>query len=199
MLRQLSYTVGCLSVGILLGSLLSSGLLAAPVLRLPQDITGCPVAMVRVGPVCVDKYEASVFPNADRSGTQLGVSTDDYTSSAGCADDGTGCGSIFAASKVGATPSTWITWFQAQHACANVGKRLLRNGEWQIAAAETPDPGTDDDSTNCNITSDAVDPVPTGSRSLCKSRWEVFDMVGNVWGSGWRTGCRAQQGAAVGV
>jgi hypothetical protein len=163
----------------LVGVVWAGGAAAAPVpvpvLNLPQDIIGCPADMVRVGPVCVDKYEASVFPNADGSGEQLGVSTDDY----GCGDDGNDCASIFAVSQVGVTPSTQITWFQAQQACLNVGKRLVRNGEWQAAAAGTPDPGTDDGSTDCNITSDDVS--LTGSRSLCQSRWGVYDMVGNVW------------------
>ncbi|MBI3797233.1 MAG: SUMF1/EgtB/PvdO family nonheme iron enzyme [Deltaproteobacteria bacterium] len=88
-------------------------------------------------------------------------------------------------SIAGVKPSANLTWFQAQQACANAGKRLLRNGEWQVAAAGTPDPGAaDDDSTTCNTTNDgfpANDPVNTGSRSACVSRWGAFDMVGNVW------------------
>ena len=81
-------------------------------------------------------------------------------------------------------PSANLTWFQAQQACGNAGKRLLANAEWQMAAAGTPDPGTDNGSTDCNITNQGFptnDPVNTGSRANCVSRWGVFDMVGNMW------------------
>src|SRR5262249_57430321 len=66
------------------------------------------------------------------------------------------------------------------------GKRLLTNREWQGAAAGTPDPGTDDGTTDCNVVR-ALDAVSTGSRSSCKSAWGVFDMVGNVdeWVADW--------------
>jgi formylglycine-generating enzyme required for sulfatase activity len=161
----------------------------------------CPKDSVGVGNVCVDLYEASVWeiPAGNKGlinkvqqgnatlagltagGTQRGVGgIDDYP----CDDNGNDCDTIYAVSLAGVKPSADLTWFQAQQACANAGKRLLRNGEWQMAAAGTPDPGTDNDSTDCNITDDgfpANDPVNTGSRSACVSRWGAFDMVGNVW------------------
>ena len=86
----------------------------------------------------------------------------------------------------GVQPSACITWFQANQACLLSGKRLLTNGEWQGAAAGTPDPGTDNGTTDCNIAA-AGHPVNTGSRSSCKSAWGVFDMVGNVdeWVADW--------------
>jgi len=94
---------------------------------------------------------------------------------------------IFARSVAEVTPSADITWFQTQEACANVGKRLLRNGEWQMAAAGTPDPGTDDESTDCNISGPPFAITPTGSRSNCVSNFGVFDMVGNLfeWVEDW--------------
>lgn len=79
-------------------------------------------------------------------------------------------------------PSSCITWFQANQACRLSGKRLLRNGDWQAAAQGTPDPGTDNGTTDCHISDISPDsPVNTGSRSSCKSSWGVFDMVGNVY------------------
>ncbi len=109
--------------------------------------------MVRVGPLCVDRFEASVWNTALAGGTQLGAGTDDYP----CLDTGNDCSEgaafpIYARSETGVTPASVITWFQAQQACANVGTRLLTNAEWQMAAAGTPDPGaTDDGSTQCAV------------------------------------------------
>jgi len=153
------------------------------------------------GTVCMDKYEASVWrvPNPTtvnkplvsriRRGTasaadlvaggatQLGViATDDY---APCADNGQNCANdIYAVSLPGVMPSANLTWFQAQAACTNAGKRLPSNAEWQAAVAGTADPGPDDRGTDCNTRSSMA--VPTGSRSACVSSAGAFDMVGNV-------------------
>jgi len=93
---------------------------------------------------------------------------------------------VYAVSIPGVHPNACITWFQTNQACLLSGKRLLTNREWQGAAAGTPDPGTDNGTTDCNI-STAGDAVNTGSRSNCKSSLGVFDMVGNVdeWAADW--------------
>ena len=143
---------------------------------------GCASDMVAVGPWCVDKYEASVWDSASCTGTQYGVNgagNDDYP--AGCNDNGDGCvGLIFACSLGPNTtkPSTWITWFQADLACANAGKELLPDAVWQIAALGTPDPGADN--SVCNVASLGT-PANTGTLSTCVSKRGVFDMAGNVW------------------
>lgn len=119
----------------------------------------CPsLSGVRVGLVCVDKYEASVWEipmgntvliNKVRNGSvtltnlttagavQRGVAVDDYP----CNDNGNNCTTIYAVSIPGVKPSRFITWLQAQQAAGNSRKRLLTNAEWQMAAAGTPDPG----------------------------------------------------------
>jgi hypothetical protein len=92
---------------------------------------------------------------------------------------------VYAVSIPGVPPTGCLTWFQANQACLLSGKRLLTNREWQGAAAGTPDPGTDDLTTDCAVNSPG--PVLTGSRSRCRSTWGVFDMVGNMdeWVAEW--------------
>lgn len=127
--------------------------------------------VVPVGPLCVDKYESSVWSVSNGTGTQYGFSSDNYPST--FPDSGNWTAKLYAVSKPGVTPSRFITWFQAQQACAASGKRLLTNAEWQMAAAGTPD------STACNISGSS--PVTTGSLGSCTSKWATSDMVGNVW------------------
>jgi hypothetical protein len=137
--------------------------------------------MVRVGFLCVDKYEASVWSVYDGTGTQYGAGSDDYPST--FPDTGNWTVPLYAVSKAGMTPSRYITWFQAQQACALSGKRLLTNTEWQGAATRTQtayEPNPDNGTTDCN-TSTASTVANTGSRSSCVSTWDAYDMVGNVW------------------
>jgi hypothetical protein len=124
--------------------------LAAPAYAaFPADpVTKCAPDAVLAGSVWVDKYEASVWriPALNPSGrsnkglitkvrkgkataadlsaggaTPLGVAGDDYTP---CTDNGQNCkDDIYAVSLVGVTPSAYITWFQAQEAYTNAGKR----------------------------------------------------------------------------
>ena len=139
------------------------------------SVKQCGDDAVVAGTVCMDKYEASVWrvPNptttnaslvkkiqqgkatlADLTGggaTQFGTASDDY---APCADNGQNCANdIYAVSLPGVTPSAYITWFQAQEACANARKRLPTNAEWQVAVNGTPDPGPDNGTTDCNTAS----------------------------------------------
>jgi len=139
-----------------------------------SDGFSCPEGMVKVGSFCIDKYEASVW-SSPTGGTQYGVSSDNYP----CNDNGNDCGKnasnpIYARSIAGVTPSRYITWFQAAQACANVGKRLCTNMEWQTAASGTPD-----NSTDCNINTSGVE--NTDARPNCVSSWGVYNMVGNLW------------------
>lgn len=169
----------------------------------PLFAASCPRDAVKVGTTCIDRYEASIWrvpAGADalvkkiRKGsatvadftaggaTQLGAAKLD-----GCgADYGDGFPSsgnwtepVYAVSVPGVLPSTCVTWFQAEQACALSEKRLPTNQEWQRAAAGTPDPGFDDGATTCNL-GYTFGPVPTGSRPGCVSSWGVYDLSGNV-------------------
>jgi formylglycine-generating enzyme required for sulfatase activity len=157
----------------------------------------------------MDKYEASVWrvpnPTTTNKGlvakirqgtatardlkvhgaTQLG--TPDDFGYAPCTASGQNCtNDIYAVSLPGVTPSAAMTWFQAQQACTNAGKRLPSNAEWQAAVAGTPDPGPDNGTTDCNTNSTST-VAPTGSRSSCVSARGAFDMVGNLleWVADW--------------
>lgn len=168
----------------------------------------CGVDAVVAGTVCMDTYEASVWriPNPLTTNavlvkkvqlgkatlanliaggaTQLGTAADDY---APCADNGQNCANdIYAVSLPSVLPSAFVTWFQAQEACANSAKRLPTNAEWQIGANGTPDPGPDDHAMDCNSANDATATL-TGSRERCVSARGAYDMVGNVaeWVADW--------------
>ena len=136
----------------------------------------------------VQRGTATLPTLINNGATQYGAESDNYDL-ASCLDTGAGCTDVYAVSIPGVTPSRFITWFQAAAACRNASKRLLTNAEWQTAALGTPDPGTAGDGvTTCNTT--AAQPVATGSGGACRSDAGVFDMVGNVWESGSRTGCK---------
>jgi formylglycine-generating enzyme required for sulfatase activity len=132
----------------------------------PDDV------MVKVGSVCIDRYENSIW-DARKGGNQIaGVPIP-------CNDNGQDCDNIFARSVAGTTPAPSITWFQAQQALANSGKRLPTNAEWQMAVAGTPD------SSACNVSNAGFQ--NTGSSPGCISRFGANDMVGNLseWVADW--------------
>jgi formylglycine-generating enzyme required for sulfatase activity len=135
-------------------------------------------AMVKVGSVCIDKYEASVW-SSPTGGTQFGATSDNYP----CSDNGQNCTNIYARSVAGVKPSAFITYFQAQQALANSGKRLPTNAEWQMAVAGTPD------TTACNVGNPpALGSVAnTGAKAACVSNHGANDMVGNLfeWVADW--------------
>jgi formylglycine-generating enzyme required for sulfatase activity len=113
----------------------------------------------------------------------LGAGSDDY---APCTGTGQNCANdIYAVSLPSVIPSAFITWFQAQEACANAGKRLPTSAEWQVGANGTPDPGPDNRTTDCNTLTGSAS--LTGARSACVSARGAFDMVGNLeeWVADW--------------
>src|SRR5438128_10142559 len=135
------------------------------------DLTGGGATQLSPSSSCSPVYPAD-FPNDGNATPVLGSSPPSP--------------GVYAVSISGVHPSACVTWFQANQACLLSGKRLLTNHEWQGAAAGTPDPGTDNGTSDCNISA-AGDAVNTGSRSNCKSSWGMFDMVGNVdeWVADW--------------
>jgi formylglycine-generating enzyme required for sulfatase activity len=140
--------------------------------------------MVKVGSLCVDKYEASIWQNPDGTGIAYGVLNGQTRYPSGFPETGNWTTPLYTVSRAGVKPSTGVTWFQAQQACALSGKRLLTNAEWQMAAAGTPD------STACNVNNPNPDGTITGAYTGCASNYQVNDMVGNVseWVADWMHG-----------
>ena len=132
--------------------------------------TNGPDEMVKVGDFWVDRYESSVWENADCSGAQFG-DTNDWDETSGFPLHGSFTNPYYACSVAGVTPSAHITWFRAQAACAASGKRLLTNGEWQAASAGT------EDGAGCAVFEDGVRLTGAGT---CVSHWGAEDMIGNL-------------------
>jgi hypothetical protein len=143
--------------------------------------------IVKVGDFWVDRYEASVWGNADCTGTQYGGAEDNWATVGGSFPyHGSFSTPLYACSVRDVTPSRWLTWFQAQSACAAAGKRLLTNAEWQAAVAGTVDPGSNSADGPC--LTGAVGPRITGragalpgGAGTCISYWGVEDMIGSLW------------------
>jgi formylglycine-generating enzyme required for sulfatase activity len=120
--------------------------------------------MVRVGDFWIDRYEVSACPGGSL-GSWPGNGND--TTAAAC-------------STTEVSPQTNITWFQAAQMCANAGKHLCTNAEWQAAVAGTPDPGKSSGLDGECVT-DATGLRMTGQGTKCRSRYGAEDMIGNVW------------------
>jgi hypothetical protein len=168
------------------------------------SIGACPPDAVPLGPVCVDKYEASVWQvpaaRADivrqiKSGTITKAALVDAgaiqvreASAEGCDFeeygpafplDGNYTEPRYAVSLPGVVPSNCITARQATAACALAGKRLLALSEWYHAAIGTPFPEQDDGVSTCVLHAPA--PLASGSRAACVSTIGAFDMLGNLY------------------
>ena len=147
---------------------IANGAVTAPKLgcqgNSPSDV------MIKVGSACVDRYEASIW-DAPTGGNQI-------TGAIPCSANGEDCDDIYARSVSGVAPRADITYFQAQQALANSGKRLATNAEWQMAVAGTPNSGQAPGSEDCNTSSAGAE--PTGERANCISRHGANDMIGNL-------------------
>jgi len=127
----------------------------------------------------VDRYEASIWQNADGTGVQYGLaSAGEYPST--FSESGEYTAALYALSVAGVRPSSYLTWFQADAACEASGKRLPTGTEWMRAARGTQDPGSHAGTGGYCVTN-ASGPRNTGQGTLCVSRWGAQDMIGNMW------------------
>jgi TolA-binding protein len=145
----------------------------------------------------IDRFEASVWSTPDGTagaaqGVPFGVGGKDYpTSFPENGQFSAATSLLFARSQRGVTPSRFLTWFQAQAACAASGKRLPTNEEWQLAAAGTPDPTQTSDGSNGKCLTGPNGPRATGAPNAhinCASAWGAEDMIGNLseWTLTWQ-------------
>lgn len=154
------------------------------------------VNLVGKGPASfwIDRTEASIWTTPE--GHQTGDwkfgdkddSSDDFPKN-GQVKKG---GELYAISGPGAHPARYVTWFQAQQACAASGKRLPSVEEWLRAARGTVKPdeaGSDGTTYKCYIggvsnivrdTGNAIDPNGTDATTSCVSYWGAEDMIGNL-------------------
>ena len=88
--------------------------------------------------------------------------------------------------KPGAPPMVGVTWIEAEALCAEQGKRLPTEFEWEKAdrgpAGQPYSYGSRFDPQAARIFSLASEPAyRTGSYLRCKSPYGAFDMTGGVW------------------
>ena len=163
-----------------------------------DDIVLCTAGrdeMVKVGDFWVDRYEATVWTDADcttgiEENVPYGSEGTDYPETFPYHGQVYNLENrLYACSVPDVTPSRYLTWFQAQSACTASGKRLISNAEWQAAVEGTVDPGastadvgacrTGPDLSSPRLTNSAGD--APGIRGSCVSFWGAEDMIGNVW------------------
>jgi formylglycine-generating enzyme required for sulfatase activity len=160
------------------------------------DITLCVRGsdeMVRVGDFWIDRYEAVIvdatqYANGKCSGAGVPFGQSSYEYLSTFPRTGNWTAPLYACSMVGVKPSAYMTWFQAQEACALSGKRLCTNEEWQAAAAGTYDTTGTETGNQCHIKTTNTSPRMTGlagstpgGTDSCISMWGTEDMIGNLW------------------
>ncbi len=145
--------------------------------------TACPAALMAQvtrtdGTIfCIDRFEATADQDALGNTQQ---NTDETAL--------TGDGSTSAVARVALAvkPTTGVSWYQAQAACAHAQKRLCTTAEWEGAcrgSATLAYPyGNMYDEHACNGFYQFYphNPAPTGSFAACASQSGVYDLSGNV-------------------
>ncbi len=139
----------------------------------------------------IDVYEISVYDQADCTGTQYGLSPDDFP--AGFPVEGQRTTTLYACSMPSQLPSGYLSWFRARWACQAQGKRLCTATEWQ-KACQGPDRtaypyGQYLAAPACNIGwNEPADLAPTGYHPQCTNSGGAFDMSGNLFEWVWDEG-----------
>jgi hypothetical protein len=148
-----------------------------------RTFNGATDDMVKVGDYWIDRYEASWC-----GGGTLGADSGSDTTVAACSE----AGASTTSPNVDGALLRGMTWFRAAAVCANAGKHLCTNAQWQAAVSGTPDPGASDGTGGSCVTS-AAGPRSPGAGTSCRSKWGAEDMIGNMveWTADWRLAGRA--------
>ena len=139
---------------------------------------------------CIDLYESVLNTSAQCTGENYGQNSDDYP--AGFPDDvgeqpGNQTEPLYACNAPGLLPSRFHTWIQASEACANAGKTLCEEVDWQMACAGTEGRsypyGAAYSAAACNgldyfAGTDVM--MSGGEASGCVSPEGVYDLSGNA-------------------
>ncbi|MCA9366203.1 SUMF1/EgtB/PvdO family nonheme iron enzyme [Candidatus Kaiserbacteria bacterium] len=145
----------------------SSGTMLAQLLG-SNEQAGCPTGMLEIPTAgtftCVDQYEASPAPDCPESDTSELGSSQSNVADASCK----------AVAHAGVLPWRNLTREEAVLVCARSGKRLPTAAEWYQFALGSPDIAS-----VCNIDSGSL--RKAGTAADCRSTYDVYDVVGNVW------------------
>jgi hypothetical protein len=144
--------------------------------------------------VWIDAFEAAVFDAPDCTGTQYGVTADDYP--AGFPPEGDATVTLYACAVPDILPSGHLSWYRARRACEAQGKRLCQDAEWASTCASGTinryPYGNFFASGSCNDAwRHAGGPpgelAPTGSYPDCAGESLARDMSGNLaeWLQNW--------------
>lgn len=145
-----------------------SGSLVGLIIKESQ-INACPNGMVQVSvrgnALCVDIFEAS-----PSDGCEYGDPKNINQS-----NQNIGQQSCIPESKKRAVPWRFVSFTQAQEACAKADKRLPINEEWYRISIGISDVSA------CNVDTRGADSPRASVESECRSSSGVYDAVGNVW------------------
>lgn len=104
----------------------------------------------------------------------------------------------------GVKPRTQVSWAEAVRLCDDVGKRLCREDEWELACSNGQDweyvYGPEREADRCNTgqtMGDLASIAPAGSYPECVNQWGVYDLNGNV--SEWVAQTESDLGGTNGV
>jgi hypothetical protein len=138
-------------------------------------------------PYCIDRFEASLVDGAPGNPDQAAFGT-----------GGDGSTTARAVARRFAVPSRGVSYWQAQAACKNAGKRLCTADEWRVACRGDDDKtypyGDLFDAERCNgLEAGREDVVEAGAMFVnvdldsatvaggCVTQHGAYDMSGNLW------------------
>ncbi len=162
---------------------------------------GCPPEMVELKlkdkSFCIDRYESYIV-GYDKNGKpyryepkfEYVVKKDGKYQPGNIFDKSTLKDRIYARSGKGMTPIDSVSFYEAEIACKNAGKRLCRKEEWNSACRGNKNQnypyGNQYREDYCNgyeygLAKSSISVLPSGSMEKCDNGYGVMDLSGNLW------------------